>query len=356
MNRTALPSLAAAIAGVQVGAAITATRYVAGEIWPASLAFLRYAIGVACLVPAIVLARSRFDAPTVPEPPPPHSPSKTGVNALSLGEVASEASGRGLARTSLASFPPPHPSPASGGGRPPPAWHHFRLTRIFAPRDILPIALLGIAQFGILIALLNYGLQTVPAGRGALILASFPLLTLIFAALAGHERITLPKLAGILLTLAGIAFALGDRIGGSGTLFGEIAILMSAVTGALCSVLYRPYLRRYPTLPVSAFAMAAAAGALLLPAALDDLFVAPAQLSASAWAAIVFIGLSSGGGYVLWLWALKTIAATRVTVFLALSPITAAALGVALLGEPVTAGMLAGVACVAAGLWVANWE
>ena len=55
MNRTALAVLAAAITGVQVGAAITATRYVAGEISPASLAFLRYAIGVACLVPAIVL-------------------------------------------------------------------------------------------------------------------------------------------------------------------------------------------------------------------------------------------------------------------------------------------------------------
>ena len=36
----------------------------------------------------------------------------------------------------------------------------------------------------------------------------------------------------------------------------------------------------------------------------------------------MFIGLSSAGGYVLWLWALKNIAATRVTVFLALSPIT----------------------------------
>jgi drug/metabolite transporter (DMT)-like permease len=271
---------------VQVGAAITATRYVAGDISPASLAFLRYAIGVACLAPAIALApRVRF-----------------------------------------------------------------------ARGDTLPIALLGVAQFGVLIALLNYGLKTVPAGRGALILASFPLLTLIFAALAGDERITLPKLAGILLTLAGVAFALGDRIGGNGTLTGEIAILMSAVTGALCSVLYRPYLRRYPTLPVSAFAMAAAAAALLAPAALDDLLVAPAQFSAAAWAAVVFIGLSSGGGYVLWLWALKMLAATRVTVFLALSPITAAALGVLFLGEPLTVGMIAGVACVATGLWVANWE
>jgi drug/metabolite transporter (DMT)-like permease len=86
------------------------------------------------------------------------------------------------------------------------------------------------------------------------------------------------------------------------------------------------------------------------------LFTAPAQLSLSAWAAIVFIGLSSGTFYVVWLWALKTIPASRVTVFLALSPITAIVLGVMLLGEPVTAGMIAGVVCVAAGLWVANSE
>jgi drug/metabolite transporter (DMT)-like permease len=70
----------------------------------------------------------------------------------------------------------------------------------------------------------------------------------------------------------------------------------------------------------------------------------------------LFIGLSSGGGYVLWLWALKNIAATRVTVFLSLSPVTAAALGVVVLGEAVTVGMMAGVVCVAAGLWLAGGE
>lgn len=286
MNRTSLAVLAAAITGIQVGAAIMATRFVAADISPASLAFLRYAIGVACLVPALAMAR-----------------------------------------------------------------------RIrFARADILPIALLGIGQFGILIALLNYGLQTVPAARGALIFATFPLLTLVVAALLGHERVTTRKISGILATLLGVFLALSDKILGAASVVGELAILASAATGAVCSVLYRPYLARYPTLPVSAFAMMAAAAALLVPAALGDLFVAPAQLTRNAWAAIVFIGLSSGGGYVLWLWALKNIAATRVTVFLALSPITAAALGVALLGEPVTVQMVAGVVCVAAGLWVAGGE
>jgi hypothetical protein len=38
------------------------------------------------------------------------------------------------------------------------------------------------------------------------------------------------------------------------------------------------------------------------------------------------------------------------------SPVAAAVRGVTLLGEPVTLGMMAGVACAAAGLWVANRE
>ena len=284
MNRSALGALAAAATGVQVGAAIVATRYVAADISPASLAFLRYAIGLACLIPAAAMAaRVRF-----------------------------------------------------------------------ARADILPIAALGIGQFGILIALLNYGLRTVPAGRGALIFASFPLITLVVAALLGHERVTARKISGILATMTGVALALGDKILGAGSILGELTILASAATGAVCSVLYRPYLRRYPTLPVSAFAMAAAALALYPFAALDDLFVAPAQLSLLAWAAIVFIGLSSGTFYVVWLWSLKTLPASRVTVFLALSPVTAIVLGITLLGEPVTVQLVAGVACVAAGLWVAN--
>ena len=93
--------------------------------------------------------------------------------------------------------------------------------------------------------------------------------------------------------------------------------------------------------------------ALAVPAAFDDLVTATPNLSRAAWAAIVFIGLSSGGGYVLWLWALANASATRVTVFLSLSPITAAALGWLLLAEPISTTMIAGLVCVAAGLWLA---
>jgi hypothetical protein len=126
----------------------------------------------------------------------------------------------------------------------------------FEWRDLLPIGLLGITQFGILIALLNYALQFIPSARAALIFATMPLLTMMLATVLGHERLTLAKTAGVLLTILGVGFALGEKAlqrgGTAHEWVGELAVFASALSGAICSVLYRPYLRKYPTLPVSA--------------------------------------------------------------------------------------------------------
>ena len=229
----------------------------------------------------------------------------------------------------------------------------------FARRDVLPIALLGITQFGILIALLNYGLRFIPSARAALIFATFPLLTMVLAVALGHERLTLSKILGVLLTIAGVGLALGEKVlqgGGAQEWVGELAVFASASSGAVCSVLYRPYLRKYPALPVSAFAMLASVGFLAILAAGEGFFVSPPRFTPGGWLAIVFIGLSSGVGYYLWLWALGHAPATQVTVFLALSPVTAAALGALFLGEAISGGSAVGLACVALGLWLAHWR
>jgi drug/metabolite transporter (DMT)-like permease len=283
------PAAAAAATGIQVGTAMVATRFVVDQSGPASLALLRYGIGVCCLLPAVLLSRSR-------------------------------------AR--------------------------------FAPRDLAPIALLGITQFGILIALLNYGLRSVPAARAALIFATFPLLTSLVAAALGRERLTPAKVTGVLLTILGVGLALGEKTlsrgVADGAWLGELAVLASAASGAVCSVLYRPYLDRYPTLPVSAFAMLASVAFLTPLAACEGFFAARPYFTPGGWLAVVFIGLSSGGGYYLWLWALRHATPTQVTAFLALSPVTAAALGVWLLGEPVSPRAALGFVSVAAGLALAH--
>ena len=68
---------------------------------------------------------------------------------------------------------------------------------------------------------------------------------------------------------------------------------------------------------------------------------------------MLFIGVASGAGYFLWMWALGHAPPTQVTVFLGLSPLTAAALGAWLLHEPVSVAALLGVALVGLGLWLA---
>jgi len=287
----ALPMLAAAATGVQVGAALVATRVVVDDAGPVSIALLRYVIGFLCLLPFVLLA------------------------------------GKGA-----------------------------RIAR----RDRLPIAVLGILQFAGIVAVLNFGLKFIPAGRAALIFATAPLITMLLAAVLGHERLTLAKSAGVLLTLFGVGLALGDKAldRGSATAawMGEIAVFVSAFFSALCSVLFRPYLRRYPPLPVGALAMLASVGLLAVLAVGEGFYAELPRFTGGGWLAVIFIGVSSGVFFYFWLWALEHASATRVTVFLALSPITAAALGALLLSEPLTPWLLSGVACVAIGLVVAHWR
>jgi drug/metabolite transporter (DMT)-like permease len=282
---------AAAATGVQVGAAIVASRFVIAEVAPLTLAMLRYAIGFACLLPfAIVAGRA--------------------------------------------------------------AW------RAAPPADLAAMAALGIGQFGVLIALLNWGLQHVTAAQAALIFSLFPLLTLLLGAVLGRERVSTPLVCGVLLSIAGVAVSLAPKLqhSASGQWWGELAVLGSAVIGALCSVLYRPYLQRYPTVPVSTYAMAASVVALALLALTEDWPGRIPGLDAGTWAVIAFVGFSSGIGYFWWLYALKHESPTRVTAFLALNPVTAALLGALLLREPLPATMLLALALIAAGLWLATRE
>jgi drug/metabolite transporter (DMT)-like permease len=291
-----LALVAAAATGVQVGAAIVASRFAVAEVPPLTLAMLRYAIGFACLLPFVW--------------------------------------------TPLAS--PPHARTAPVGR-----------TR---GADLLAMAALGIGQFGVLIALLNFGLQHVGAAQAALIFSLLPLLTLLLAAALGRERVTGSLVLGVLLSIAGVAASLAPKLGGNHTThwWGEAAVAAAACTGALCSVLYRPYLQRYPTVPVSAFAMLASVLFLAVLALGEQWPARVSTFSGQAWAAIAFIGVSSGIGYFWWLYALKHESPTRVTVFLALNPITAALLGWALLDESLHPAALAAMGLIAAGLWLAT--
>jgi drug/metabolite transporter (DMT)-like permease len=283
-----LALLAAAVVGVQVGACIAGSRWVVHELGPVSLTFLRYAIGLASLLPFLVAAPQALQALR-------------------------------------------------------------RLTR----REALAVALLGIAQFGLLIALLNLGLSHVGAGLGALLFATFPLMTMTIATAMGRERFDAPLAAGVLLSVVGVGVALGVgtvTVGDRGFVLGAVCVLAAALCGAVCSVLYRPLLERHAMLPLGALAMAAAVAVLLPAAWAEGLPARAAALTTAQWMVVAAVGLSSGVAYWVWLWALKHTAPTQATAFLALSPVTATLIGSTAMGEPASWALVAGVVCILVGL------
>jgi drug/metabolite transporter (DMT)-like permease len=298
LTRINLALLAAAATGVQVGAAIVASRFVVADVPPLTLALLRYSIGFCCLLPFLF---KHFQA-------------------LALYLRAPSA------------------------------------IKNIAIKDWLAMAALGTGQFAVLIALLNYGLQHLGAAQAALIFSLFPLLTLLLSSALGRERISPALLFGVLLSIAGVALSLWPKLQAShaGHWWGEAAVLASACVGASCSVLYRPYLQRYPTLAVSGFAMLVSVLFLGLLALQESWPTRVLVLSLQTWVVVGFIGVSSGIGYFWWLYALKHESPTRVTVFLALNPLTAALLGMLFLGEAPDRWSVSAIFCIALGLWFAT--
>jgi drug/metabolite transporter (DMT)-like permease len=100
--------------------------------------------------------------------------------------------------------------------------------------------------------------------------------------------------------------------------------------------------------------MLASVGFLAVLAAGEGFFGALPRFTVGGWWAILFIGVSSGVFYSVWLWALNHAPATQVTVFLALSPVTAAVLGAWVLAERVSPATWLGLVCVVLGLWLAH--
>ena len=100
--------------------------------------------------------------------------------------------------------------------------------------------------------------------------------------------------------------------------------------------------------------MLASVGFLTVLAAAEGFFDSPPRFTPWGWLAVSYIGVGSGIVYFLWLCALRHATPTQVSVFLALSPVTAAGLGALLLGEAISAMALLGLACVALGLTLAH--
>lgn len=209
-----------------------------------------------------------------------------------------------------------------------------------ARRDMLPVALIGIGQFGVLVGLLNVAVLHTGSPRVALVFATLPIVTLAVGLRFAVGRVSPLELASILLSVVGVGILLaGEALTGrmlASDWIGVGCAALATLTGALCSHLYRPYLQRCGVAKVSIIAMLASLLPLGVMALLEGQGLPMADWSRRTVMLVGFVGLSSGAGFLLWLYALSRLPAAVVTAFLGLSPVTAVVLSVLFLGATPT--------------------
>lgn len=217
-----------------------------------------------------------------------------------------------------------------------------------------------LAQAGFFIlsqSLLFVALRMTSAGRAAILFNMQPFFTLLLLPLfVPAERVTRRRWLGTLAAFLGVALVLSDRGTAAVSLLGDLLVLVAALGWTGSIVLNKRMPREIGAVSVIFWNALAAIPVF----GLLTLLLEPAgawHATASAIASVLYLGVVAAGlGFVLIVWLVRSYSASRVNVFVFLSPVFGVFFGWALLGETVGPLQALGAAAVAAGILIVSTE
>jgi drug/metabolite transporter (DMT)-like permease len=217
------------------------------------------------------------------------------------------------------------------------------------------LALFSVVEIAVPFPLIGFGEQRISSSLAAILIAALPLVVAVLALRIDHaERPTPTRLVGMLIGLGGVVALVGIDIGGRGDeLLGAGAVLLATVGYAVGPfIVKRQFAGADPLGPVTA-AMAMSA-IMLLPFGIGD-FPTTTAPPTEAIVSVVVLGLvCSAAAFLLFFRLIAEIGPSRASVITYVNPIVALGLGVAVLGESVTAGAIAGLLLILAGSWLST--
>jgi len=216
--------------------------------------------------------------------------------------------------------------------------------------DLLGLAALEIA---VPFTLISAGERHVSSSLTAIVIATGPFMAAGVGALTGHDRVGPWNLGGMVLGLGGVAMLVGVDLGGDRDALAGVAMILGAVACYAVAVIWMRV--RFSDLPATGMMamVCAAAAAMTLPFAAASL---PAEVpSGKVLWSLVGLGLGCTAlALVLYMGLIAEIGGVRAILITYVNPVVAVIAGVLVLDEPLTAAMLAGMALIAAGSWVAT--
>jgi drug/metabolite transporter (DMT)-like permease len=232
-------------------------------------------------------------------------------------------------------------------------WTWVLFGKIPLPRGkaLVGAVLFGVFSMGLSFTFIYYGLTKTPASLYQTIVALVPLLTLFFAFFHGLEPFRNRGLIGALLTVAGIAIA----VGGSGVADLSILHILAIIAGAACfaeaSVVAKLFPRSHPV-GTNAVAMTVGAAILGLASILaGERPVIPTM--ATTWIAFAYIVIFvTMIAFLLYLFILGRWTASGTSYSFVLVPLVTIVLASWLANEQITWQFLLGGTLVVFGVWV----
>jgi len=225
-------------------------------------------------------------------------------------------------------------------------------------RDWLPLLVIGITNIAIPFFLISWGEQSIDSAVASILDATVPLFTILIAHfLLQDDKITMPKIIGLLIGFAGIVVLMSKDIGGSpSSLLGQIAVIVASIFYAISAIYIRKVTVDTPGILRSAGPLVSATAIMGLGALVFENPVKIPELGIT-WVALLFMGvLGSGLAFVLAFYLVHEIGPTRTTMVTYLFPLGGVILGVTFLHERLTWEVIAGAIVIISSLVIANWE
>lgn len=213
----------------------------------------------------------------------------------------------------------------------------------------LPLFALGVINTAVPFSLFAYATLSVTSGLAALLNATTPMFGALFAWAWLGERLTLRRVAGIVIAFGGVAWLVRGAIGALGV--SVVPGVIAALVGAACYGFGASFTRRYlGGVDPPAVATGSVFGAALAIAPFSVATWPGAPISGQAWFAAALLGvLCTAVAYLLYYRLLRNVGAGRAVAVAFLFPPFGILWGAVVLHEPVTLSLLAGCAVVLAG-------
>jgi drug/metabolite transporter (DMT)-like permease len=217
---------------------------------------------------------------------------------------------------------------------------------------------LGVVQITLVYGLIFWGEQYISSGLTSVLSATFPLFVVIFAhPLIEGESITRRKALGAITAFIGVLVIFSPSLANTqglatqASLVGSLAVVGSAVSGGLGSVVVKKYASGID--PVTNVLVQSIVGAVALTlVGIGTERLVTLNFSARVIVAVLYLGIvGSAFAFVAWYWLFTKTTATNSSLVLFATPIVALILGWVILHEQVEPLVAFGTALILAGVY-----